>query len=146
MHGNPTVLQWIIDKWEEEKRPLDINTPDHQGYTPLYLVCYKGFLGAEGIMGSSPEVKRKRIECAKILLKAEADVNYKTPKLRMTPLHWAAYQGDSEMVELLMSHGAIQTQTILGNTPIDIAGFCNNAEVVMTFCKHLERKIQNEIN
>ena len=50
------------------------------------------------------------------------------------------------MVELLIAHGAEQKQTILGNTPIDIAGFCNNAEVVMTFCKHLERKIQGEID
>ena len=145
MHGNPTVISWIIGKWEAAGKNLDIDTPDHQGYSPLYLVCYRGFLGAEGIMASSPEVKKKRIECAKILLKAGANVNYLTPKLRMTPLHWAAYQGDSEMVELLLDSGAIQKQTILGNTPIDIAGFCNCSEVVMTFCKHLERKIQNEI-
>ena len=38
-------------------------------------------------------------------------------------------------------------KTILGNTPIDIAGFCNNAEVVMTFCKNLERnsECQNKV-
>ena len=53
MHGNPTVLQWIIDKWKNCQKELDIDTPDHQGYTPLYLVCYKGFLGAESIMGGS---------------------------------------------------------------------------------------------
>ena len=72
MHGNPTVLQWIINKWAEVGRTLDIDTPDHAGYSPLYLVCYKGYLGAEAVMGNSPEVKKKRIECAKILLKAGA--------------------------------------------------------------------------
>ena len=29
MHGNPTVLQWIIDKWADCGKELDINTPDH---------------------------------------------------------------------------------------------------------------------
>ena len=38
VNGNPTALRWILDKWKKEERELDIDTPDHQGYTPLYLV------------------------------------------------------------------------------------------------------------
>ena len=57
MYGNPTCLQWIIDKWSEAGLGIDIDTPDHNGYTPLYLVCYKGYLGAEGIAGNSPLIK-----------------------------------------------------------------------------------------
>lgn len=44
--------------------------------------------------------------CVKILLQRSADVNFRTPKLGMTPLHWAAYQGDSDMVELLLQNNA----------------------------------------
>ena len=67
MHGNPTVLQWIIDKWADNDRDLDVDTPAH-GYTPLYLACQKGYFGADGIKGIMPEVKKKRIETVKILL------------------------------------------------------------------------------
>ena len=38
------------------------------------------------------------MECIRILIAAKAEINFMTPKLRMTPLHWAAYQGDADMV------------------------------------------------
>lgn len=31
--------------------------------------------------------------------------------------------------------------TLMGNTPVDIAGFMKNTEVVVTFCKELEARI-----
>ena len=144
MYGNPTCLQWVIDKWAETGQPSVINALDHNGYTPLYLVCYKGFLGSEGVAGNSPEIKQKRIECVNILLKVGADINYHTPKLRMTALHWAAYQGDADMVQLLLQHNAMQDMTAQGNTPVDIAGFMKHTEVVLTFCKELEHRILKE--
>ena len=47
---------------------------------------------------NSAETRQKRMECIEILIKAKAEINFMTPKLRMTPLHWAAYQGDADMV------------------------------------------------
>ena len=79
-----------------------------------------------------------------LLIAAGANINYMTPKLRMTPLHWAAYQGDSEMVEVLLQKGAIQMMTLMGNTPVDIAGFMKNEDVIETFCIDLEKKILEE--
>jgi len=32
----------------------------------------------------------------------------------------------------------------MGNTPVDIAGFCAHADVVIEFCKHLETEIKSE--
>ena len=139
--GNPTCLKWIFDKWDEYKVPFDVDAVDHQGYTPLYLVCHRGFLGVEGVESNSPETREKRIECVKILLKRGANINYRSPKLQMTALHWAAYQGDSEMVQLLLDNGALQLISLKGNTPVDIAGFCSNTEVVMAFCKNLEKQL-----
>lgn len=63
LHGNPTCLQWIIEKWTETGQSLDIDELDNNGYTPLYLVCFKGYLGAEGVTGNTPEIKKKRMEC-----------------------------------------------------------------------------------
>ena len=77
----------------------------------------------------------------KILLAAGANINYMTPKLRMTPLHWAAYQGDAAMVQLLLENDAIQHMTSQGNTPVDIAGFMGHKDIVVTFCKDLEKRI-----
>ena len=59
----------------------------------------------------------------------------------MTPLHWAAYQNDEKVVQFLLDNGAWSFKTILGNTPVDIAGFCKNVGIVRIFCKDLERKI-----
>ena len=62
----------------------------------------------------------------------------------MTPLHWAAYQNDADMVKYLIENGAESFKTTLGNTPVDIAGFCKNTSVVLIFCKDLEKKILAE--
>ncbi len=34
--------------------------------------------------------------------------------------------------------------TQMGNTPVDIAGFCGHAEVVLEFCKHVEMEIRRD--
>ena len=99
-------MEWIFKKWDETGRELETDVRDHNGYTPLYLVCNKGFLGSEGMVGMTQEIKEKRLACVRILLQRTADVNFKTPILGMTPLHWAAYQGDAEMVELLLENNA----------------------------------------
>ena len=68
MHGNPTCLQWIFDEWKKAGRKLDVDAMDHNGRSALYLVCFKGYLGAEGIVGKTPDTQKKRIECVNILL------------------------------------------------------------------------------
>ena len=137
-------MQWIINKWAEYGVDLDIDALDQHGYTPLYLVCYKGYLGTDGIAASSPDTRMKRKLCVEALIKRGADINYITPKLNMTPLHWAAFQGDAELVQLLLENGAEQLANVYDLYPVDIAGFMNKAEVIMTFCKNLEKKIMVE--
>ena len=48
----------------------------------------------------------------------------------MTSLHWAAYHGDRDLVQILLRAGAKQTVSKLGYTPVDIAGFSLRREVV----------------
>lgn len=75
---------------------------DNNGRSPLFLVCFKGYLGAEALAGKTEETQTKRMECAKILIDNGAQVNFTTSKIYMTPLHWAAYQSDEQMVSLLL--------------------------------------------
>ena len=141
-YGNPTCLQWIIDKWSACAIDLDINAPDQHGFTPLYLVCWRGYLGTEALKSNSLETKEKRLECAKILINHGANINFKSPKLRMTALHWAAFQGDADLTMLLLNKGEEQHANIYGYYPVDMAGFSKHTEVVQVFCEFLRKKIQ----
>ena len=143
-NGNPTVLLWIIEKWLQNNVDLNIDEPDSSGYSPLYLACYRGYQGPEELNSKTEITKQKRLECATILIERGADINFMSPKLRMTPLHWASFQDDKKLVEFLINNGAWSFKTVLGNTPIDIAGFCKNTEIVRVFCKDLEKKILAE--
>ena len=67
-----------------------------------------------------------------------------TPKLHMNPLHWAAYQGDHDLVQLLLNNGAVQMPNVYGLYPVDIAGFSKKSEVILTFCKFHERMMQTK--
>ena len=44
----------------------------------------------------------------------------------------------------MIDNNAWSFKTILGNTPVDMAGFCKNTAVVLIFCKDLEKKILTE--
>lgn len=40
----------------------------------------------------------------------------------MTPLHWAAYNNDEEVINYLLSKGVVMLEDKDGNTPLDTAG------------------------
>lgn len=46
INGNPTCIEWIIQTWKENGIELNIDEKDHNGRSPLFLVCYKGYVGA----------------------------------------------------------------------------------------------------
>lgn len=60
----------------------------------------------------------------------------------MTPLHWASYQSDELMVERLLKAGAKLTITKLGDTPVDVAGYCGEEQTVMVFLSDYKRRIR----
>jgi ankyrin repeat protein len=51
----------------------------------------------------------------------------------MTPLHWAAYHNDVEVVKLLTEHGAKQEKNNDGYYPVDIAAFCEHVKTLDFF-------------
>ena len=145
-NGNPACIRWILETWASKEIELDIDAVDHNGYSPLYLVCYKGYNGADGLVGMTPEMMANRLECAKLLIQRNANVNFQTEMLGMTPLHWAAFQGDAEMTKLLIENGARTILSNVGNTPVDIAGFCGKEHIVSIFANALSDKIKAEMD
>jgi ankyrin repeat protein len=70
--------------------PNLVNAPDKYGETPLYNATHG---------------RKNGLQVAAVLLAAGADVNAKE-KNGFTPLYWAAWEGDPEMVKLLLAGGS----------------------------------------
>ncbi len=61
-----------------------------------------------------------------------ADVNYVKEKTSLTALHWAAFNDDPSVVLYLLEKGAKHNFSTEDETPIDIAGLCDNKNVRVT--------------
>lgn len=93
---------------------LNSNTPDREGHTPLTLALIN-----------------KQRDAAQVLIKRGADVNAHAADY-ITPLHFAAHQGDIELVKMLASYGANLDTVIVNNgyTPLHWAVIQGHANVV----------------
>lgn len=101
--GNPEVVEWIINKKEMDN---DMNSKNGNNMSPLFLASLKGYVGAEGLGSRTDAVKAKRLETAKLLVGSGANVNFVREVVGLTPLHWAAYNDDAELVRFLLANGA----------------------------------------
>lgn len=139
-HGNSTALKWIFETWSKEFWSIDINQLDSDGYTALFHCCVRGYtIGSDETAPKSDDSKQDRLECLKTLLftnkeKREGiDVNFQNDHVKMTALHWAAYNSDSKCVKLLLENGAKSTLNHDNLTPVDIAAMCFHWDTVKVF-------------
>ena len=70
--------------------------------------------------------------------------NYTSKKVKMTELHWAAFQGGKDVVRELLNAGAELSLDRYDNTPVDIAGYTGQVDVVRAFCDDLVRDLAQE--
>ena len=108
------------------ERGADVNTRRNDHQTPLHLASYSGNVEIVHLLlnnGADPEAnaegekplhrvsygecrsKEGGVRVAQLLLKRGADVNIRCND-HQTPLHFAAYFGNVEIVRLLLDHGA----------------------------------------
>ena len=71
-------------------------------------------------------------------------LGYISKKVKMTELHWAAFQGGEEVVRALLDAGAEMSMDRYDNTPVDIAGYTGQKDVVRAFCEDLVRDLADE--
>ena len=79
------------------------------------------------------------------------DLNVRSGIVGMTPLHWAAYNKDANVVAHLLKNGAELAFSKKkengegGVTAVDVAGVCGHEEVVYVFAKWLEARTLKEM-
>jgi ankyrin repeat protein len=96
----------------------DPNIPTAYGTTALMVACGAG---TDVQRARSIEERGMAVETARYLLDRGADVNA-VGEFGWTPLHNAAYQGLTDVIELLVSRGAkTETKDKLGQTPLSIS-------------------------
>ena len=132
-NGNVTVMEWYFENMKNKTDRLGVDDLTTDGFTPLFLACYKGYKHLDP-EEDAEQIKSDRLKIVKLLCNDDANVNFKTKKLGMTALHWAAYHGDIDVVNLLLKRGATPEFSKAGNTPVDIAGLAGRKEVVRAFC------------
>lgn len=94
-HGNHEALAWIFEMWEKHGYDINIDEKDSRGYTSLMSACQRGYnSGSEESAARLQITKIGRLKTCIILIKNGADVNIQNEYVKMTALHWAAYNDD----------------------------------------------------
>ena len=115
MLGKQEALKVLI------KNGADVNMKNRDGENALLQVTIRG----EGDIET-----RKAI--VNILLDAGADINEPRDGDKMTPLMWAAYKGNAEMVKLLLSKGAdVNLKNSKGKTALDLSKNSNRTDAAL---------------
>ena len=118
----------------------DVNAPGLDGYTPLHRAAE--LTGGDIVTvlllaGADPNVfttdgrdygplhlaaHRNNIEAIEALVAGGVPVDQRTPVLEGTPLHYAAFAGDTEVIQLLLNLGADpQALQVEGFTALKVA-------------------------
>ena len=130
-NGNSDVCVQLID-WAKTLGVANelVNMKNNLGYTPLFCACFRGYL----TKGSASDANADRLRIVSHLLSAGAQSDVITPDTYMTPLHWAAYNGDELVIQELLEHNANPfIVSLMGRLPIDVAGSCRYYEVIDVF-------------
>lgn len=116
-------------------RGFDPNTPTDNGGSGLHMALQEGSLKVVSVLLDSPKLKAEsrnaagesplmmaalkgQLDVAKRLIALDADVN----KPGWTPLHYAATNGQTAIIQLLLdNHAFIDAQSPNGTTPLMMA-------------------------
>ena len=145
-NGNAVVLEWYFAKVKEtgNQSALSINAANSDGYQPIFLACWQGYKSILDEEADKKQIIENRTKVVKLLLDNGALSNVRSSHQGMTPLHWAAYHGDEEIVDELLKSGALQLYNEKKLAPVDVAGFRGKGAVVEIFCRHLAQHIVAE--
>ena len=73
--GNADALEWILAKWKQHEKYIDLNKVDSAGFTAVMHCCYKGYTNCQGESAARiAKTKDKRLRCVKALLQFKQEV------------------------------------------------------------------------
>ncbi|GMU23488.1 MAG: hypothetical protein AMXMBFR13_35660 [Phycisphaerae bacterium] len=115
MRNNLPLAQMLID------RGAEVEVADSQGYTALDRCGNYGYA-----------------QMAELLIKAGANVNaVNAQRKEGTPLHTAASEGQNNVIEVLIKHGAdLNANAFGGFTPLTVAVLTGHADSAQLLAKH----------
>ena len=81
-NGNAAVLEWYLDKrkWSSDPYSPSIDLLDKNGYSPLFLTCWRGYKG-KITSEEREEIRINRMNCAELLIADEANASFTTKRL-----------------------------------------------------------------
>jgi ankyrin repeat protein len=123
MNGKGDVVKFLLGRGAATEEVL---TGKYRHETPLFLA----------IMGN-------HVECSKMLLDAYANVNSANSD-GMTLLHTAAYQGNVQLVKLLLKNGADGGVIAKGKTAFHLAQMKGHKKVVKAIKNFEKRRLQKQ--
>lgn len=115
-YGHEELCRFILDQYKIHN--LNVDPQDCLDFTPLLSACFRGYDQNED------EAKTSRIIIVRDLIESGADFNYQKKMTLLTPLHWASYNNDLEVVRLLISKGVQLKFSSNLESPLSVAGNC----------------------
>ncbi|CAL8100952.1 unnamed protein product [Orchesella dallaii] len=145
MHGHLEVLKLLVAGCSS----LELNEEDNCGTTPLMEACRFGFMEIIEYLivevGIDPQAVNKngvgllhvaaeanQGDVIKVLVnKYQVDINAASEQLLMTPLHWAAREGNLSAVKVLAQLKAdTAIRDMKGRTPADLAEQLKKTDII----------------
>ena len=139
--GDLDLLQELLSG----KNKADPSQPGANGLTPLHMVCFStcsAFAPSPEPDEAAKAAGAQRLECAKALIDAGADVNAVSVALGL-PLHMAARYAHPDIATLLIKSGAaVHVRDSSGFTPLHLALRAKSRDGVATAIRLLEAGAQ----
>ncbi|CAD8164622.1 unnamed protein product [Paramecium octaurelia] len=117
LQQNPKLIREILTEYSKLQQPMHayINLNDKFGINAVQMCCFANY--------------NERAACLELFLE-DGDLNSFNPRTLWSPVHWVAFYGDVESMQLLISKEAILFKTDYeGYYPLDLAGR-NNKKIV----------------